>query len=165
MNYKNLNGVRLHTNTLNAIKQDDVGSSKAYGGYVKDGLVFQLDCARNLSASKWTDLIGGKVATLTSCTTGEGVVLTSGSKVEFESVEGAVYWEVTTLNATTEEAQTTTSTTSPSPYSTAGTLYAIRAYSSALSTEQKAHNAARDTARFGTQQTRVFGDEFADEFE
>lgn len=142
---EHINVHRLNVVSLNCVHLNVVGSGlssggKAYGGYVKKGLLFQLDCTKIPVGIEWHDCVAksDKYATVASFTIADdGAIVTTS--VFIPKLVGAAYYEVCQKNAE-GEVITTTSTTKPT---ISGTIYAVRVYSEPVS-----GNAAIDQRRF-----------------
>lgn len=79
-------------------------------GYITNGLVFFLDGKQLATATKWTDIVGGKSFALTDCTlTANGVVFNGSTSVGVMPGQISTDWENETIEVVFTGADKTTS--------------------------------------------------------
>ena len=131
----------------------------AYGGYIKEGLVLQLDCRQKPVGNEWQNLVGDTPATINGSYSGggiEGVTLTDGTTITLPTTS-ATYWEVCkVVNGEVSTIYT---------LDLSGTIFSVRGYVSELSEDKKSHNLDKDNESFAVDYPFVFAQEFAQEFE
>lgn len=66
-------------------------------GYVTDGLIFFLDGKQLVSASSWTDIVGGKTFELTNCSLGTNGVVFNGAAYGIFNGRVSSDWENETI--------------------------------------------------------------------
>lgn len=131
----------------------------AFGGYIKEGLVLQLDCRQGVVENSWENLVGDTPATINGSYSGggiEGVTLADGTTITLPTTS-ATYWEVCkVVNGEVSTIYT---------LDLSGTIFSVRGYVSELSQDKKSHNIDKDNESFAVDFPFVFAQEFASSFE
>lgn len=142
----------------------DAGGGEAFGGYIKEGLVLQLDCRRIDvdSPTQWVDLIHGEIATIQDAEIStKGII---GGSINLPSVIGGAYYEVAKV-ADGKIYTMQVSAYLPSSIVNDGTIFSIRLYEQELSNENKILNHVKDVENFTFSYPFVFSQEFSNLFE
>lgn len=153
-----------------------IGGGQSSGGGVAfgyaDGITFQLDCRRGVTASEWRDLVG-KVACTASAPllVDDGVVFDGSQAITLPAMTG-VKVEICRRAEGSDDIETITLDAMPGTIGSGfvGVIYSIRAYPiDAYTAEVAAHNIAIDTNRFaypasalwlGSSDTLMLGTDF-----